>query len=185
MAGKEAVIKDLLPKSVNRKGHFVKIVSRIFGIVGNILFYAFISCFLCYFILMACGIRSFITMSGSMEPSIHVGSLCFVDTRAEYEDVETGDIITFRVATDALVTHRAISVTEYGIETKGDANDVSDGRSTNKDNFFGITLFTIPYLGYAVALIQQPQNKAILIIIALTCLFIGNVDAVVGRKTNN
>ena len=42
------------------------------------------------------------------------------------------------------VTHRVKAVTREGIETKGDANDHSDGISVNPENF--IEKIFIPYL---------------------------------------
>lgn len=112
------------------------------------------------------GITPYITMSGSMEPAIHTGSLCFVNTRAEYSDIEEGDIIAFTNTAGVKVTHRVIAVTEDGFETKGDANEVSDGLSTKEWNFCGKTLFSIPYLGYVVKFVQIPRNLICSVLIA-------------------
>ena len=72
------------------------------------------------FLLRLAGIRPYIVMSGSMEPAILTGSLCFVNTNAEFADVREGDVIAFRSAMGTLVTHRAVAVTEDGVETCGD-----------------------------------------------------------------
>lgn len=34
------------------------------------------------------GIKPYIVMSGSMEPTIHTGSVCFVNTIADYSDIK-------------------------------------------------------------------------------------------------
>ena len=112
-------------------------------------------------ILFAMGIKPSITVSGSMEPEIKTGSLCFVNTRASFYDVEEGDVIAFETPTGGMVTHRVIGAEEGGIVliTKGDNNEISDGPTTSVENFRGETLFSIPYLGYAVAAIQKPPYK--------------------------
>ena len=155
----------------------MKIVSKVFNIIGNILFYIFLACVIAYVVGMACGIHPFITMSGSMEPSIHTGSLCIVDTKATYDEIEVGDVIAFRISTGALVTHRVISITDEGLETQGDANDISDGISTTTENFYGETIFSIPYMGYAMAWLNELQNKLIVIVIALMFLVLGHIDS--------
>ena len=69
------------------------------------------------------GFEALIVQSGSMEPGIPTGSLAVVDTGCDYGSIETGDIIIFQ-AGEERVMHRAYAVTEKGIETKGDANEV-------------------------------------------------------------
>ena len=151
-------------------------------LVGDILVYAFIAVIIAVFVMYAMGIKPYITMSGSMEPSIHTGSVCFVNTKADYDDIEAGDVIAFRTYTGKLVTHRAIAVTDTGIETKGDNNDVSDGISTTTANFSGKTLFSIPYLGYAMKYLQQPAGKIIIAVIVIAIIAMTIVDVFVERK---
>lgn len=101
-----------------------------------------------------CGVRPYIVMSGSMEPSIRTGSLCLVDTKAEYDEIEVSDVIAFRQGA-GMVTHRVIAITEDGMETKGDANECSDGITTTRVNFGGKTVVSIPYAGYVFHVMQQ------------------------------
>ena len=129
-------------------------------------------------IMMLFGIRPFITMSGSMEPKIKTGSLCFVDTRASFNDVEVGDVIAFEVPSGALVTHRVIEKEEKGmvLVTKGDNNDVEDGATTTIENFRGETLFSIPYVGYALAAIRKPQFKMMAGILVVSLILFIIID---------
>lgn len=106
-------------------------------------------------ILNLFGIRSYIVLSGSMEPAIRTGSLCFVDTKAEFEEIGPGDVIAFETAGGALVTHRAINVSGGRVETKGDANEVSDGFAVTAENYEGETLFSVPCLGYLNHLLSR------------------------------
>jgi signal peptidase len=146
----------------------LKIFKKVLNGAINLVFYPVLAIVLAVVILFACGIKPYITMSGSMEPNIHTGSVCFVNTRADYNEIEQGDVIAYKTPAGGLVTHRVISVTEDGLETKGDNNDVTDGISTTTENFHGETLFSVPYVGYALKTLQNPRNFMIIgIIIAL------------------
>ena len=104
------------------------------------------------------GTRFYVVMSGSMEPAIATGSICIVNTNAVYEEVREQEVIAFWQEGN-LVAHRVISVTEEGLETKGDANGMSDGITTTQDNFHGVVVRTVPRVGYAVHLFQQPMVR--------------------------
>ena len=134
--------------------------------------------------MMIFGVRTFITMSGSMEPNIQTGSLCFVNTRASFDDVEEGDVIAFETSSGALVTHRVIGKDENGLVlvTKGDNNDVEDGPTTTMENFRGETLFSIPYLGYALSLFQKTQYKMMLGIVVAALLLLIGIDFFTSKK---
>ena len=64
-------------------------------------------------------LRGYVILSGSMEPVIPTGSVAVVDSSKR--DVRPGNIATFERHGD-LVTHRILSKTEEGYQTKGDAN---------------------------------------------------------------
>lgn len=134
----------------------MKILNKIMDGITAILFFLFIGGLILYVI----GIHPFVVMSGSMEPSIHTGSVCFVNTNIDYAMIKKGDVIAFSTGT-SFVTHRVIDVTDHGLETQGDANDISDGISVIEENFEGKTLFSIPYAGYLVKFIQTLSGKII------------------------
>ena len=125
------------------------------------------------------GIVPGIVLSGSMEPEIQTGSLSFVNKRTSYEDIRKGDIIAFETSLGTVVTHRVICVTDSGLETKGDANEISDGITTTEDNLKGKYLFRIPYLGYCVDKLQSASGKAMLTVLLLLLII---ADAVAGEK---
>ena len=116
------------------------------------------------------GYRAYIVMSGSMEPQISTGSLCLVDTNARYEDIRVGDVIVFGQY-HGLVTHRVIAVTEEGLETKGDANEVTDGVRVNQTNFKGKTIGAIPGVGYFLHWLKRPLVQGIGVGLLIIMLF--------------
>ena len=115
------------------------------------------------------GLRPFVVLSGSMEPTYHVGSLIYVKS-VDYKELQVGDPITYMIAQDTVVTHRIIEVlvdeedpNTLRYFTQGDANDVPDGSSVHYKNIIGKPVFSIPYLGYVSDYIQNPPGKYVAI----------------------
>lgn len=110
------------------------------------------------------GLKPYVVLSGSMEPTYHVGSLIYVKS-VDYKTLAVGDPITYMVSEDTVVTHRIIEVLVDEEDpdtiryfTKGDANDVADGLSVHYKNIIGKPVFSIPYLGYVSNYIQNPPG---------------------------
>lgn len=115
------------------------------------------------------GLQPFVVLSGSMEPTYHVGSLIYVKS-VDYKELKVGDPITFMISQDTVVTHRIIEVLADEEDpntiryfTQGDANTVADGTSVHYKNIIGKPVFSIPYLGYVSNYIQNPPGKYIAI----------------------
>lgn len=115
------------------------------------------------------GMQAFTVLSGSMEPTYHVGSLIYVKS-VNYKDLKAGDVITFMLSQDTLATHRIVEVVPddqdpetLRYRTKGDANEAEDGSLVHYKNVVGTPVFTIPYLGYVANYIQNPPGTYIAI----------------------
>ena len=115
------------------------------------------------------GLQPYVVLSGSMEPTYHVGSLIYVKA-VDYKELKTGDPITYMVSQDTVVTHRIIEVLvdEEDPETiryftQGDANDIPDGSSVHYKNIIGKPVFSVPYLGYVSNYIQNPPGQYVAI----------------------
>ena len=104
------------------------------------------------------GIRPYAVISGSMEPAVHVGSICMVDMNYPYSDIKERDIISLRNG-ELFVTHRVVKITKEGMITKGDANNAQDPGFVTVDSYFGKTLFSVPYVGYAVIFFKSKWGK--------------------------
>lgn len=128
-----------------------------------------------FILLYIIGIVPFVVESGSMRPAIQTGSLCFINKHINYKDIKENDIIAYKTSSGAKVTHRVIKKLAEGLETKGDANEVSDGISTTENNYIGKNIFSIPKLGYLIKLMQTTIGKIILIVIAIIILISGFV----------
>ena len=110
------------------------------------------------------GFEVLIVQSGSMEPAYHVGSLVYVRP-VDAQELETGDVITFELGGGVRGTHRIIEVLDEGgslsFRTKGDNNDHADVSPVHPEGIVGEVKFTIPYLGFLVAYIQQPSGRLV------------------------
>lgn len=76
------------------------------------------------------GINPYVVLSGSMEPQIHTGAIAFVNTKDTA--VKVGDVVTYRLANDELVTHRIIKKDQSEYTFQGDANDNPDARTVTQ-----------------------------------------------------
>ena len=119
-----------------------------------------------FLILYMCGIVPYVVLSGSMEPTIETGSLCFINKHADFKNIKEKDIIAFKHNDGTLVTHRAVKVTKTGIKTKGDNNKDIDSNIVEKRNFVGKNIFWIPKIGYIIKKFQSTKG----VIILITCV---------------
>jgi signal peptidase len=97
--------------------------------------------------------------SGSMEPKMYPGDVVII-IKTPADNIETGDIIQFRVPEGVTVMHRVIEIqeTEGGSKvfiTKGDNNDQPDSEPVLPDNVVGKAIMTIPKVGWASIMVKQ------------------------------
>ncbi|MEK7116711.1 MAG: signal peptidase I [Patescibacteria group bacterium] len=125
------------------------------------------------FIFPVTGIKVLTVLSGSMEPSIHTGSLVLVKPTANYK---IGDIVTFGLNTKTQIptTHRIAEIrvqegqTIY--KTKGDANNAEDMKEVAVRDIIGKVYISVPLAGYAVDFVRKPLG--LILIIVLPALYI-------------
>jgi signal peptidase len=102
-----------------------------------------------------------------------IGSVCFVSTYSKYENIKSGDVISFRVSDDMLVTHRAEKIMDNVIITKGDANNAEDPDPVTKENYIGKTVFAIPHIGRLFDSLHTFKGALLLGIIAILLIISG------------
>ena len=141
---------------------------KIFKTIINIILTLFIIVGLSVLILYIVGIKPYVVISGSMEPNIKIGSVSFVNTRYPYKKIQVGDVIAFKRDT-IFATHRVVEITDEGFITKGDANNIADGKIVSQNEYVGKNILSIQKLGY---IIQATQTKAGKVILITTIVFI-------------
>lgn len=134
------------------------------------------------------GLQVFTVLSGSMEPTYHVGALLYVK-EVDPAELKSGDAITFLLDEDTIVTHRITEVIPDAedssvlyFRTKGDANAMEDGSPVHCNNVIGTPVFSIPKLGYLANFIQTPSGTYLSIAVgAVLLLLIFLPDLLGGR----
>lgn len=116
------------------------------------------------------GYRTLTVLSGSMEPTLHVGDVVLVD-QVSPTAVRVGDIVTFRDPEDPtrLITHRVreIHVSGPNVEfvTKGDANTSVEHWKINHDGTVGRVVTHIWRLGFLMFWIRSRYGRLGLVVI--------------------
>ena len=149
-------------------------IKKVWNIITTIVVILVILLACIFFVPRLFGITPMAVLSGSMEPTYHVGGLVFVQ-KVDPSDVEVGDSITFTIGNDTVVTHRVIEVNkeEQSFKTKGDANDNEDGGSVAFNNVNGRALgFTIPYLGFLAVYLNSTSGIIILVAFILIMMLL-------------
>lgn len=109
----------------------------------------------------AMGYEEMAVLTGSMEPNYPVGALIFVKEE-DPEKLKVGDVITYRLDEDTVVTHRIVEINrdEQTVTTKGDANEDKDGSPVSYSNIVGKAHFKVPYLGFIAMNIKTSKGIA-------------------------
>ena len=124
-------------------------------------------------VFLLAGLRLVAVVSGSMEPTIPVWSLCVASKRVSYDELELGDVVVYVRRSDGKrIIHRVVEITDEGIVTKGDANSVSDGVSVGPDNIYAKYLFHIPWLGRLTMLYRTKGGIAVIAVVFAAICFL-------------
>lgn len=127
------------------------------------------------------GYGIYAVQSQSMEPTLDLGSVVYVDERGlDVSQLKEGDVITYMLNEEKLATHRITQVIpsspKYGgveFKTKGDHPDSHEDYGTVLGvNVLGEVKFSIPYLGYLAAYIQEPPGLYVAISVGAILLLL-------------
>lgn len=118
------------------------------------------------------GYKSFVIMSGSMEPTIKKGDAILVKEVPE-EEIRINDIISFTIQNKTNVTHRVIGIAEENgkrkYTTKGDNNNTEDKERIAYEQIDGKYQVKISQFGIVINLLK---SKITLMILAGIMIFI-------------
>jgi len=156
----------------------IKIILSVFaGLIGVVALLMVISIF-----PVTGNFKFLIVLSGSMEPTIHTGSVIIVKPEAAYHK---GDIISYGKfgSTNNSITHRIIEEKEINGQTRfiaqGDNNNAPDDKPVDPATILGKTVLAVPYVGYAVAAARQPWGFAVVIIVPALAIMYDELQKIV------
>jgi len=143
-----------------------KIAKRTAGLVSGLAVLGAVA----YALLFVAGYRPVVVYSGSMEPTLGVGSLALVE-RVPSAQVRLGDVLTFADPNQPgrLVTHRVVETVErpeggLAYRTKGDANTHRDPWAIALPEEAGRLAFDVPYVGYALWYAKTREARTALVL---------------------
>ena len=156
-------------------------MGRVLSILGTLCIVFVILLYALLVLPEAIGWHTYNVISGSMEPSIPIGSLIYVKEGAP-EDVQTDDVIAFYSAGQegSIITHRVVNnnVVSGTFTTKGDANAGEDPEPAAYDRYIGKVNLHIPGMGKLLILMTSFYGK-----IAAACLIaLGAVLSFAGTR---
>lgn len=112
------------------------------------------------------GIKNFVIVSESMEPTIMTDDVIFIANESK-ENLKVGDIISFRTG-EYINTHRIVRIEEQNGEevyiTKGDNNTLEDRTPVKSQDIEGKYLFRIPGFGKVIEILKSKVTLVILLI---------------------
>lgn len=108
-------------------------------------------------------------VSGSMEPTIHVGDMIIINTKET--SYQRGDIVTFYDKEGSFTTHRIISIMGNKVITKGDNNKSRDD-AIEISKIVGKYEFKVDNFGRILSSLKSPTTMVMILAVGvLACIF--------------
>lgn len=160
-----------------------------FIVAGLLILYILLELFLPNMTIKVFQFKPYVVVTESMEPVLDVDDLIIV-TNPKVDELEVGDIITFRAdidynGTKEIVTHYVNSITEtngeYTIRTNRYGSTVPDTWILSGDDVIGVYSFRVKQLGVFINFVKSPFGIAA---IAVNVIVIGAIVYIVksGKK---
>lgn len=149
-----------------KKAGLLIYVPALCNVIGTLMLLVVIAAALPLTIPNFMGYEVYNVVSGSMEPTIPVGSIIYVK-EIDPSDIYSGDIIAFHSG-DSVIMHRVTQnkVVEGTFTTKGDANDGEDMSEVPYKDLIGIVVKHIPILGQLLILFGSTFGRICMVCFA-------------------
>ena len=156
-------------------------LGRALGVVGVIFILVVVLACLSLIIPKLAGYNGYVVVSGSMEPTIPVGSIVY-SKASDPALMRAGDVIVFidKSRGTTPITHRIMTNNPFTgvITTKGDANENEDVNPVTYENVIGRVEAYVPRIGFTAAMFSTLLGK----IIAVLLLLEGWLLTEIGRR---
>ena len=128
-------------------------------------------------------------MSGSMSGEFETGDTILIKEIKNESDLKIGDIITYRIEKDTIVTHRIVDIIKIGEKLnytlKGDVNNTEDSEKVTFSNIEGIYIKKLNLIGKLINFMQKPYGMVIIFMTPiLLILYVINNEKVKEEKRN-
>lgn len=157
----------------------IKRDNKALKIIGNIGFTIFMTFMLLMIIIVGqsritgqepslFGHRIYIVESGSMVPTLPIGSMIIIKETPASE-IQKNDVVTYYSTNgDVKITHRIVEVkaNNEGFLTRGDANNTEDASVLKGDRVIGKLALMIPYIGTIFGILNGKIGIILIILLA-------------------
>ena len=138
------------------------------------------------------GVSFAVVLTDSMEPEINTGDLIFFK-KAKFSSVKEGDNIVFiagegfdEAVRGQSIVHKAITITESGIITKGVNNSIPDSDLVTSANFLGICTKHSSFLGAVFVFLNKYGILVLVAVFAIPFIIAQLIKIVrLSKKTAN
>ena len=149
-----------------KQGGLLIYVPAFCTVIGTIMLLVVIAAALPLTLPNYMGYKVYNVVSGSMEPTIPIGSVIYVK-EVDPVEIHSGDIIAFESG-DSVVMHRVTEnrTVEGTFVTKGDANEGEDLNEVGYDELIGIVVRHVPTMGQLMTLFSSTFGRICMICFA-------------------
>lgn len=153
----------------------LKTIKKIYNLITALLIIAVMALLVLLVGVRALGYQPYTVLSGSMEPKFHVGSVIYVE-KVDPRELQVGDPLTYTLD-GTVITHEIVEIIEadnvYDMQfvTQGLTNNVTDG-NIPVSSIIGRPKYTIPYLGYVAAYLQNSTAIMGIVCVVIVLLLI-------------
>ncbi len=114
------------------------------------------------------------TFGTSMEPTLHDGDMIWLK-RADIAEVRIGDVVTLSSPEFGSITHRLIDMEpvsgeRYLVETKGDANLLSEYWTVGPDDKVYVVMRSVPLGGYVLDFLGSLYARVVVVCLGIAAL---------------
>ena len=155
-------------------------VKKICNILSTIVLVVLLAAAAVILVPMLLGYKEMAVLSGSMEPTIPVGSLVYVKP-VEASELEAGDVCTYYLSDgETFVTHRVLSIDPDAqtLVTQGDANESPDG-DIQFSQVYGRADFHLLYLGIAIQNLRTPVGIMTICGVVMLVILLNFIPAII------
>ena len=182
--------REAAEEPVKKKGKITPL-GRFISFIGSFIMWAVILLCLVLAAPRIAGIKSYVVISGSMEPAIPVGCMVYAK-EVDPKTLVPGDIIVFYKSANGAgaksgatpITHRVIENNKVSgeITTKGDANEHNDLSPVTYNNVEGKVIYAMRRLGYLAAPLSSTVGKIAAAMIILAGYLLSEAGSKLRRK---
>ncbi|SFQ07002.1 signal peptidase, endoplasmic reticulum-type [Lachnospiraceae bacterium XBB1006] len=164
-----------------------KAIIKMCNVLSNVVLVVVVAICIALIVPRFANFEIFTVLSGSMEPTYHVGSVVYINKNVKADAIKVKDPIAFHLENGEIATHRVVKVDKENQQfvTKGDANNAEDIKPIPFKQLIGKAVFTIPLIGYISANIRTTKGIIACTICVIIVILLYALPAILDEKEDD